>query len=119
MPNARSCNRSRRRSLRRGYKVEEVDSFLDRVEAMLNGERVEPPVRSKDVHDIVFRVKFGGYDEWQVDLHLDRVERVRGALPARPAARGAAYDGVGIPACVASAGRAADEVSQAPRTMAS
>jgi DivIVA domain-containing protein len=55
--------------------VEEVDNFLDRVEAMLNGERVEPPVRSKDVHDIVFRVKFGGYDEWQVDLHLDRVER--------------------------------------------
>jgi len=67
--------RFRRRSLRRGYKIEEVDSFLDRVEAMLNGERVEPPVRSKDVHDIVFRVKFGGYDEWQVDLHLDRVER--------------------------------------------
>jgi DivIVA domain-containing protein len=27
------------------------------------------------VHDVVFRVRFGGYDEWQVDLHLDRVER--------------------------------------------
>jgi DivIVA domain-containing protein len=24
---------------------------------------------------VVFRVRFGGYDEWQVDLHLDRVER--------------------------------------------
>ncbi len=67
--------RFRRRSLRRGYKVEEVDTFLDRVEATLNGERVDPPVRASEVHDIVFRVKFGGYDEWQVDLHLDRVER--------------------------------------------
>ncbi len=67
--------RFRRRSLRRGYKVEEVDTFLDRVEATLNGERVDPPVRANEVHDIVFRVKFGGYDEWQVDLHLDRVER--------------------------------------------
>jgi DivIVA domain-containing protein len=55
--------------------VEEVDTFLDRVEATLNGERVDPPVRASEVHDIVFRVKFGGYDEWQVDLHLDRVER--------------------------------------------
>jgi DivIVA domain-containing protein len=67
--------RFRRRSLRRGYKVEEVDTFLDRVEATLNGAPVDQPVRSKEVHDVVFRVKFGGYDEWQVDLHLDRVER--------------------------------------------
>ena len=67
--------RFRRRALRRGYKVEEVDRFLDRVEATLNGERADPPVRAKEVHDVVFRVKFGGYDEWQVDLHLDRVER--------------------------------------------
>ena len=67
--------RFRRRSLRRGYKVDEVDVFLDRVEATLNGERLEQPVRAQDVHDVVFRVGFGGYDEWQVDLHLDRVER--------------------------------------------
>jgi DivIVA domain-containing protein len=67
--------RFRRRALRRGYKVDEVDLFLDRVEATLNGDRVDQPVRSQEVHDVVFRVRFGGYDEWQVDLHLDRVER--------------------------------------------
>jgi DivIVA domain-containing protein len=32
-------------------------------------------VGAQEVHDVVFRVRFGGYDEWQVDLHLDRVER--------------------------------------------
>ncbi|WP_433791769.1 DivIVA domain-containing protein [Actinoplanes sp. CA-252034] len=67
--------RFRRRALRRGYKVDEVDAFLDRVEATLAGEQVGPPVGAQEVHDVVFRVRFGGYDEWQVDLHLDRVER--------------------------------------------
>ncbi|MFF5563962.1 protoporphyrinogen oxidase [Streptomyces sp. NPDC012623] len=44
--------------------------------------------------------------------HLDRVARVREAVAALPGLRvcGAAYDGVGIPACVASARRAADEI---------
>ena len=67
--------RFRRRALRRGYKVDEVDTFLDRVEATLAGEQVGAPVGAQEVHDVVFRVRFGGYDEWQVDLHLDRVER--------------------------------------------
>jgi DivIVA domain-containing protein len=67
--------RFRRRALRRGYKVDEVDSFLDRVEATLAGESAGPPIGAQEVHDVVFRVRFGGYDEWQVDLHLDRVER--------------------------------------------
>lgn len=67
--------RFRRRALRRGYKVDEVDNFLDRVEATLSGEQVGAPVGAQEVHDVVFRVRFGGYDEWQVDLHLDRVER--------------------------------------------
>ncbi|MDT4990736.1 MAG: hypothetical protein QOH97_628 [Actinoplanes sp.] len=67
--------RFRRRALRRGYKVDEVDSFLDRVEATLAGEQSGAPVAAQEVHDVVFRVRFGGYDEWQVDLHLDRVER--------------------------------------------
>lgn len=80
--------RFRRRALRRGYKVDEVDAFLDRVEATLAGEQVGPPVAAQEVHDVVFRVRFGGYDEWQVDLHLDRVERQlaefeeRGGRPA-------------------------------------
>jgi DivIVA domain-containing protein len=67
--------RFRRRALRRGYKVDEVDSFLDRVESTLAGEQIGAPVGAQEVHDVVFRVRFGGYDEWQVDLHLDRVER--------------------------------------------
>ena len=36
--------RFRRRALRRGYKVDEVDAFLDRVEATLAGEQVGAPV---------------------------------------------------------------------------
>jgi DivIVA domain-containing protein len=81
--------RFRRRALRRGYKVDEVDAFLDRVEATLAGGPVDAPVNAQEVHDVVFRVRFGGYDEWQVDLHLDRVERQlseieeRGGLPGR------------------------------------
>lgn len=82
--------RFRRRALRRGYKVDEVDTFLDRVEATLAGEQSGAPVGAQEVHDVVFRVRFGGYDEWQVDLHLDRVERQlaefedRGGRPAEP-----------------------------------
>jgi DivIVA domain-containing protein len=82
--------RFRRRALRRGYKVDEVDNFLDRVEATLAGESVGAPVGAQEVHDVVFRVRFGGYDEWQVDLHLDRVERQlaeledRGGRPGAP-----------------------------------
>ncbi|WP_155390061.1 DivIVA domain-containing protein, partial [Catellatospora paridis] len=80
--------RFRRRAVRRGYKVDEVDTFLDRVEATLNGAPVGPEMRSQEVRDVVFRVRFGGYDEWQVDLHLDRVERQLAELEERPAAPG-------------------------------
>ncbi|NUT37023.1 MAG: DivIVA domain-containing protein, partial [Hamadaea sp.] len=74
--------RFRRRAVRRGYKVDEVDGFLDRVEATLNGVP-GAHVNSQEVHDVVFRVRFGGYDEWQVDLHLDRVERQLAELEER------------------------------------
>ncbi len=80
--------RFRRRALRRGYKVDEVDAFLDRVEATLAGEPVGAPVGAQEVHDVVFRVRFGGYDEWQVDLHLDRVERQLGRAGGARAAPG-------------------------------
>jgi DivIVA domain-containing protein len=75
--------RFRRRALRRGYKVDEVDAFLDRVEATLAGDPLGAPVAAQEVHDVVFRVRFGGYDEWQVDLHLDRVERQLGDVEER------------------------------------
>ncbi|GIG02006.1 DivIVA domain-containing protein [Catellatospora citrea] len=92
--------RFRRRAVRRGYKVDEVDTFLDRVEATLNGAPVGPEVRSQEVRDVVFRVRFGGYDEWQVDLHLDRVERQLAELEERPAAPGRGAElraGLGAP----------------------
>jgi protoporphyrinogen/coproporphyrinogen III oxidase len=46
--------------------------------------------------------------------HLDRVARIRAAVSAQPglAVCGAAYDGVGIPACVATARAAADRVTE-------
>ncbi|GAA2083002.1 protoporphyrinogen oxidase [Streptomyces albiaxialis] len=49
--------------------------------------------------------------------HVDRVERVRAGLAAVPglAVCGAAYDGVGIPACVASGERAAEETLASAR----
>jgi len=84
-------DRFRRRALSRGYKVDEVDAFLDRVEATLSGEPVGSPTSADEVDDVVFRVRFGGYDEWQVDVYLDRVARQlaeleeRGVLGTAPA----------------------------------
>jgi oxygen-dependent protoporphyrinogen oxidase len=54
----------------------------------------------------------GGLPQYAVG-HLDRVARIRAAVDAVPglAVCGAAYDGVGIPTVIASAHRAAREVS--------
>ncbi|WBB62276.1 protoporphyrinogen oxidase [Streptomyces sp. WMMC500] len=66
----------------------------------------------------------GRVSRWQAALpqyevgHDARVARIRGALPAGLAVCGALYEGVGIPACVASAHRAADELLGRPGTMA-
>ncbi|MEU6868749.1 protoporphyrinogen oxidase [Streptomyces sp. NPDC046876] len=53
----------------------------------------------------------GGLPQYPVG-HLDRVARIRTSVAALPglAVCGALYDGVGIPACIASAGTAADVV---------
>ena len=53
----------------------------------------------------------GGLPQYAVG-HLDRVRRVRAAVARQPglSVGGAAYDGVGIPACVASGERAARDV---------
>ncbi len=53
----------------------------------------------------------GGLPQYNVG-HLGRVARIRAAVAAQPglAVAGAAYDGVGIPACVATARAAADQV---------
>jgi oxygen-dependent protoporphyrinogen oxidase len=56
----------------------------------------------------------GGLPQYAVG-HLDRVARIREDVARVPglAVCGAAYDGVGIPAVIASARRAADEVRAA------
>jgi oxygen-dependent protoporphyrinogen oxidase len=53
----------------------------------------------------------GGLPQYAVG-HLDRVARIRAAVATQPglAVCGAAYDGLGIPACIASARLAADQV---------
>jgi oxygen-dependent protoporphyrinogen oxidase len=53
----------------------------------------------------------GGLPQYYVG-HLDRVARIRAGVAAQPglAVCGAAYDGVGIPACIASARAAADQI---------
>jgi oxygen-dependent protoporphyrinogen oxidase len=53
----------------------------------------------------------GGLPQYTVG-HLDRVDRIRAAVAAQPglAVCGAAYDGIGIPACIASARLAVDHV---------
>jgi protoporphyrinogen/coproporphyrinogen III oxidase len=44
--------------------------------------------------------------------HVERVQRIRASVAGQPglAVCGAVYDGVGIPACIASARLAADQV---------
>ncbi|MFI8519315.1 protoporphyrinogen oxidase [Streptomyces sp. NPDC085481] len=59
----------------------------------------------------------GGLPQYPVG-HLARVDRVRAAVAALPGLRlaGAAYEGVGIPACIASGRRAADEIIATSKT---
>ncbi|WNI21745.1 protoporphyrinogen oxidase [Streptomyces sp. ITFR-16] len=57
----------------------------------------------------------GGLPQYPVG-HFVRVARIREEIAKLPALRvcGAVYDGVGIPACIASAHRAADEIIATP-----
>ncbi|WP_267242242.1 protoporphyrinogen oxidase [Streptomyces sp. PR69] len=57
----------------------------------------------------------GGLPQYPVG-HPDRVARIREEVAKLPGLRvcGAVYDGVGIPACIASAQRAADEILAMP-----
>ena len=56
----------------------------------------------------------GGLPQYAVG-HVDRVRRIRAAVAAVPglAVCGAAYDGVGVPACIRSAHAAVTQVLQA------
>jgi oxygen-dependent protoporphyrinogen oxidase len=54
--------------------------------------------------------RWGGALPQYAPGHLDRVAAARAALPPTLALAGAGYDGVGIPICVRSGERAADDV---------
>jgi DivIVA domain-containing protein len=56
--------------LRRGYSLDDVDEFLDRVVGALSGDGT---VTVEDVRRVACRPKRGGYDEGPVDETLDRV----------------------------------------------
>jgi DivIVA domain-containing protein len=62
--------------LREGYDVEEVDVFVDRVMATVNGQPVERPVTAREIRNAQFspvRLR-EGYDVFEVDQFLERAE---------------------------------------------
>jgi protoporphyrinogen/coproporphyrinogen III oxidase len=72
----------------------------------LTGGPLPPPVAS-------WVQRWGGGLPQYAPGHLDRVAAARAAVPPGIALAGAAFDGVGIPACVASGETAADDVVKA------
>ncbi|MFE0701382.1 protoporphyrinogen oxidase [Streptomyces sp. NPDC058872] len=82
----------------------------DLVDASLKDLAAATGIAARPVARAVTRW-MGGLPQYPVG-HLARVARVRAAVAALPGVRlaGAAYEGVGIPACIASAHRAADEI---------
>ncbi len=84
------------------------DEIVRRVLADL---RALPGVRLPEPHASVVTRWGGGLPQYAVG-HLDRVDRVLRDVARRPglAVAGAAYEGVGVPACIASGRRAAGEL---------
>lgn len=85
--------------MHRGYDVDEVDEYLDRVIA---GLRDGPPVTVEEVRGASFRSRRGGYAEDAVDETLDRVvellllarqeqQRSGPAQPVEPVQQAAAH----------------------------
>ncbi|QNE17539.1 DivIVA domain-containing protein [Kribbella qitaiheensis] len=62
--------------LREGYDMEQVDAFVDRVMATVNGLPVSSPVTPREIHKVQFRpVRISeGYDVEEVDKFLDEAE---------------------------------------------
>ncbi len=75
-------------TLRRGYHLEDVDEFVDRVVAALDGQAT---LTLEEVREAPFRSRRGGYREDAVDEAMDRViehlllARRLGQPPAQPA----------------------------------
>jgi DivIVA domain-containing protein len=74
--------RFRRNKILPGYRTDEVDEFIGRIEATLaGGAPGKQPVTATDIRNVIFRVtRWGGYDEAAVDDALDsyaeQVERL-------------------------------------------
>jgi DivIVA domain-containing protein len=62
--------------LRMGYDAEQVDEFIDRVMATVNGQPVQRPVTADEIRNIAFSSVWmrEGYDVAQVDMFLDQAE---------------------------------------------
>jgi oxygen-dependent protoporphyrinogen oxidase len=91
------------------------DAVLQREDAELAGLAAADLAAATGVqgHPVDVRVSRwgGGLPQYSVG-HLDRVARIRAGVAAEPglAVCGAAYDGVGIPACISTARLAVDQV---------
>lgn len=60
-----------------GYRVEEVDEFLERARATYDQDQIaERPVTSSEIRGIAFGVKRHGYSARFVDAAMDRLEEV-------------------------------------------
>ncbi|BAL92049.1 putative protoporphyrinogen oxidase [Actinoplanes missouriensis 431] len=86
----------------------ELGELLDRARQEL-GEPAGAPLPAPAASWIQ---RWGGALPQYAPGHADRVAAARAALPPGLALAGAAFDGVGIPVCVASGERAADDVSK-------
>ncbi|MFE6779756.1 protoporphyrinogen oxidase [Streptomyces sp. NPDC057702] len=95
---------------RHGAEADLEREDADLVERSLTDLRTTVGLTARPVASRVERWA-GGLPQYPVG-HLDRVARVREQVAKLPGLRvcGAVYDGVGIPACVASAHTAADEL---------
>jgi DivIVA domain-containing protein len=71
----------------RGYDRDEVDAFVDRVQATLRDPTARNGVTPADLHDVAFsKPPMGelGYHEGEVDAYLDRVKtELSGRVPGR------------------------------------
>ncbi|MGH3444158.1 MAG: protoporphyrinogen/coproporphyrinogen oxidase, partial [Nocardioidaceae bacterium] len=99
------CSIGRHRE-ERILQVEDADLVQAALEDL--ADAIGLSVRPVDVHV----QRWGGALPQYAVGHLERVARIRSAVAAVPglAVCGAAYDGLGIPACIASAERAATQV---------
>ena len=72
-PLSRGRRFKRRAVINRGYAPREVDALVDMIALHFSGQM---PITEREVRLTVFRVKRGGYAEFQVDAFIDRVIEV-------------------------------------------